>query len=206
VDRLTGNSEVHTAACLEFAPDCGLWAGVGFADEEAKARWSEPVRAALRILADSGFGGERSCGWGHSEMPQFEEATWPDAILPSGAGPRSAQQETPNDDRSGTNPTEPAPAVETAYWLLSLFSPSADDAVEWQRGNYAQIVRSGRVESPVRWGDQKKQVRMLVEGSVVFAGRPPRGAARDVAPEGFPHPVFRAGFAFAIPIPWRVTA
>jgi CRISPR/Cas system CSM-associated protein Csm4 (group 5 of RAMP superfamily) len=96
--------------------------------------------------------------------------------------------------------------VETAYWLLSLFSPSPEDAVDWQRGNYSQVTRGGRVESPVRWGDQKKQVRMLAEGSVVFAGGLPRGSARDVAPDRFPHPVYRAGFAFAIPIPWRVTA
>ena len=27
------------------------------------------------------------------------------------------------------------------------------------------------------------------------------GAAADVAPDGFAHPVFRAGFALAIPLP-----
>ena len=30
---------------------------------------------------------------------------------------------------------------------------------------------------------------------------PFHGAAPDVAPEGFAHPVFRAGFALAIPLP-----
>ena len=37
---------------------------------------------------------------------------------------------------------------------------------------------------------------MIAEGSVLLAAsRELRGAARDVAPDGFPHPVYRAGFA-----------
>jgi len=30
-----------------------------------------------------------------------------------------------------------------------------------------------------------------------------QGTAADVAPDGFAHPVYRAGFALAIPIPWQ---
>ena len=47
---------------------------------------------------------------------------------------------------------------------------------------------------------------MVAEGSVLIAGAPPAGTARDVAPEGFAHPVYRAGFAVAIPIPYRGAA
>ena len=57
------------------------------------------------------------------------------------------------------------------------------------------------MESPVRSGDAKKLQNMVSEGSVLFAFSDPRGAAPDVAPDGFPHPVYRAGFAVAIPIP-----
>ncbi len=42
---------------------------------------------------------------------------------------------------------------------------------------------------------------MIAEGSVLYAVGEPRGAAADVAPEGFAHPVFRAGFALTIPLP-----
>jgi hypothetical protein len=42
---------------------------------------------------------------------------------------------------------------------------------------------------------------MVVEGSVLYADQAPHGAAADVAPDGFAHPVFRAGFALAIPLP-----
>ena len=57
------------------------------------------------------------------------------------------------------------------------------------------------MESPARSGDLKKLLNMISEGSVVFSGADPRGTAADVAPDGFPHPVYRAGFAVAIPIP-----
>jgi hypothetical protein len=41
---------------------------------------------------------------------------------------------------------------------------------------------------------------MVQEGSVIHASQL-RGRAVDVAPEGFSHPVYRAGFALAIPAP-----
>ena len=80
---------------------------------------------------------------------------------------------------------------------------AASDAVDWQRGNYAVTTRGGRVESESRWGDAKKPTRMVAEGSVIVAAAEPRGAATDVAPENFPHPVYRAGFGLSIPVPLR---
>jgi hypothetical protein len=88
-------------------------------------------------------------------------------------------------------------------WLLSLFTPGANDSVDWKRGNYGVVARGGRIESPVRSGDLKKLVNMITEGSVLLAANDLSGGATDVAPEGFPHPVFRAGFALGIPIPWQ---
>ncbi len=38
-------------------------------------RWKAPVRSALLLLADSGFGGERSRGWGRSEAPEWQPWT-----------------------------------------------------------------------------------------------------------------------------------
>jgi hypothetical protein len=84
-----------------------------------------------------------------------------------------------------------------------MFSPAPGDAVDWQRGSYTLAERGGRVDSPARSGDSKKILRMVEEGSVLVAPAAPRGAAPDVAPDGFPHPVFRCGFALAVPIPVR---
>jgi CRISPR/Cas system CSM-associated protein Csm4 (group 5 of RAMP superfamily) len=92
-------------------------------------------------------------------------------------------------------------SAQRPHWLLSLFSPAAADSVEWTRGSYSLIERGGRIESPAGSGGLKKQVQMVAEGSVLYASSALRGAAPDVAPEGFAHPVFRAGFALAIPLP-----
>jgi len=325
VDRLTGTSERHSTACLEFRPGAGLWTIVSFLDDAAHARWSEPVKAAFRLLADTGFGGERSRGWGRAETPEFIEGSLPDMILPS-APAKVAQSPSPSTEAppreepeppvpvteppaeeppvaeppsepaepaegsaavlapseiaplevervpdseappvveaeaspavESLSPTEPepeAPAVEAApvesapvetaateppsveaspepvaaeptpvqtepetpahpfqtpavppgqpHWLLSLFTPAPNDEVDWRRGNYTVLARGGRVDSPAGSGELKKQIQMVSEGSVVYAPNGPCGSAADVAPDGFAHPVFRAGFAVSIPLP-----
>ena len=79
--------------------------------------------------------------------------------------------------------------------------PRPDDAVDWGRGSYTVLARGGRIDSPSGSGELKKQIQMVAEGSVLYADGVPLGAAADVAPDGFAHPVFRAGFALAIPLP-----
>ena len=205
IDRLTGNAERHAAACLEFRPDAGLWAVVSFSDEAAHTRWAEPVRGAFRLLADSGFGGERSRGWGRSAQPQFTDGTLPELVLaalparPPAEPPESGETQVP------TPPPVAEPSA-TAHWLLSLFTPGPQDTVDWNRGNYAVVARGGRVESSAGAGQPKKQLQMVTEGSVLVGGETIRGSAPDVAPDGFAHPVFRAGFALSIPLPAQVTA
>jgi CRISPR type III-A-associated RAMP protein Csm4 len=327
VDRLTGAAERHSVACLEFRPGAGLWTVVRFADQAARDRWLDPIKTAFRLLSDSGFGGERSLGWGRAEMPECVEGTLPEMILAPKVGqailsPASAEKSIvqdagrseqepppipePSRDREGAlaafipepdvgqalppadaeqmghalspakaeqttgqeaGPTEqvlpaaacepatgqearatepevapaeePAPASDPAplvpepsrdrevgqaippaissteapaldraastspqpHWLLSLFTPASTDAIDWTRGNYTVMIRCGRVEAPSRSGDLKRHLQMVVEGSVLYAASTPRGSAPDVAPEGFAHPVFRAGFAVSIPLP-----
>jgi hypothetical protein len=308
VDRLTGATERHGTACIEFREGCGLWTVVGFQDDQARDRWLEPVKAAFRLLADTGFGGERSRGWGRSETPEFVEGTLPGLIIeyqrpetppppveeppteeppitepppteepeptdPIGAAtvrerlsdpeptepivdqapppadleiPEPAEpivdQAPPPADLETPEPAEPivdqalppaepdpqpvdpdpepveaalrapdlaeplqAPPVEPAnlqaHWLLSLFTPAPADAVDWARGSYTVLARGGRIDSPSGSGELKKQIQMVAEGSVLYAEGVPLGAAADVAPDGFAHPVFRAGFALAIPLP-----
>jgi CRISPR type III-A-associated RAMP protein Csm4 len=330
VDRLSGASERHGTACIEFREGCGLWTVVGFADEAARDRWQQPVKAAFRLLADSGFGGERSRGWGRAETPEFVEGMLPGLIieyrdrepappveeppaeeppieepppteepvpdpnppmeaeteiavaadaeaavqaeavvepgeaepLPDGRGSdeapeieQAAVNETAAESEPGAEPVaaeieqaavrapeliepmrveaateepgaaeplpdsrgsdqvelpaevEAAPSAPTptaglqAHWMLSLFTPAVEDSVDWGRGNYSVLARGGRIDSPAGSGELKKQIQMVAEGSVLYANGAPLGAAADVAPDGFAHPVFRAGFALAIPLP-----
>jgi CRISPR type III-A-associated RAMP protein Csm4 len=202
IDRLTGNAERHSTACLEFRQDAGLWTVVAFTDEASHARWSGPVRGALRLLADTGVGGERSRGWGRSADPEFVEGTLPDLILQGSP----AESPAPPLADSPVQEEVPQESAATSHWLLSLFTPGPQDSVDWKRGNYTVVARSGRVESSAGWGERKKQLQMVAEGSVLVAGDTIRGAALDVAPDGFAHPVFRAGFALSIPLPAQVTA
>lgn len=198
VDRLTGNTERHSTACIEFRRDAGLWAVVSFADDAAHERWAGSVRGALRLLADSGFGGERSRGWGRSAEPEFVAGTLPEMIL----GELPVRPPAEPDTAEVPVPAEPA---STMHWLLSLFIPAPQDAIDWKRGSYAVVARGGRIESSAGYGERKKQLQMVSEGSVLVAGDTIRGAATDVAPDGFAHPVFRAGFALSIPLPAQVS-
>lgn len=177
VDRLSaGRVAPHSAACLEFAADAGLWMQVVFADEEARAVWADRVKGAVKLLADSGIGGERSRGWGRSAEPEWHD----DDVIPH----------------------KQSEGHETAYWLLSLYAPAAEDSIDWNGGNYSTLSRSGRIESAERFGEMKSATQMVEEGSVLLSPSAPRGALHNVAPEGFPHPVFRAGFAVSVEIPW----
>ncbi len=191
VDRITGNSvDIRTSACVEFEPGSGLWTAVRFVNEEARATWNERVQSALRLLADTGFGGRRTSGWGQTAAPEFQAGTWPSVILPKLA--RTGYS-------NGADVTGDQPL---SYWLLSLYSPSPSDRVDWREGSYDATVRGGCVEtnSPGS-GAEKRRVRMITEGSVITAAAEPVGTAVNVAPDGFPHPVYRAGFALSLPLP-----
>ncbi|MFN0171389.1 MAG: type III-A CRISPR-associated RAMP protein Csm4 [Bryobacteraceae bacterium] len=185
VDRLTGALDPHRTACLEFAAGAGMWCAISFASEEAGARWLGPVQAAFRYLADTGLGGERSRGWGRFDNLEFLEGTLPSLLLP----------------RSTLAAESAAPPAERLFWLLSLFVPSAGDAVRWDGGSYQVVTRAGRVDAAVSSGGLKKLQNMVAEGSVLAAGAPLIGSAPDVAPDDFPHPVYRCGFAVAVPLP-----
>ena len=226
VDRLSGAGERHSTACTEFRSGAGLWTLAVFAGDAARERWAEPVKAAFRWLADAGFGGERSRGWGRAEAPEFSEGSVPELIVnptPPGsepdssdsaslAGARGSDQSRDREgasDESSQQPSAPEPAPPPAppiqpangfrsHWLLSLFTPAVADAVDWSRGNYALLARAGRVDAS---GELKKNLQMVSEGSVICAPGALRGAASDVAPDGFAHPVYRAGFAVSIPLP-----
>ncbi len=189
VDRL-GQGSVHpyTATCVEFEPSSGLWCAAVYQDEAIRRHWDPLMRAAFRLLADTGFGARRSSGWGQTADPHFQSGAWPVVLMPKFAARASAVAA----DNGATNGSH--------YWLLSLFTPASGDEIDWKAGDYQVTVRGGRIESLAGSG-QKKQLRMIAEGSVVGATQEPIGAAVDVAPDGFAHPVYRAGLAVALKLP-----
>jgi CRISPR type III-A-associated RAMP protein Csm4 len=193
VDRMLSATEAYQATCMEFRPGAGMWAAACFKDDSAQSRWEGPVKSAFKLLADSGLGGKRSCGWGCSNGITIQDGVLPDLLLKPAPPAERAEDE------------EPKPVPETAYWLLSVFSPAGKDMVDWGRGDYSMVTRGGRVVSAAAHGEEKKLSRMVTEGSVLFSADPPSGAALNVAPDGVPHPVYRAGFAFSLPVAWKET-
>ncbi len=128
VDRLSGAAERHSTACIEFRAGAGLWTVVSFADEAAAAQWMDPVKTAFRLLADSGFGGERSRGWGRSESPEFIEGVLPEMILPAIAAAAPHVEEPPMEPPSVEEPpAEPSPMEEPPAQLPVEEPPSEGD-------------------------------------------------------------------------------
>jgi CRISPR type III-A-associated RAMP protein Csm4 len=112
VDRaIPGRIEPHRTACLEFGPNAGLWCAVVLESSE----WEATVKAAFRLLADSGLGGERSIGWGQADAVEF-------GAFPGNLTPAAGQQ-------TGR------------HWLWSLYHPAATDQVDWTQGHYAALMR-----------------------------------------------------------------
>lgn len=156
---------------IQFAENGGLW-GVAFCQDDL---WRRRLEATLRWLADAGVGGNRTLGWGSSTAVRFESGETVTTVL------RRSKQ---GDGSRG-------------WWLLSLFAPAAEEIVHWEQGAYRLAVRSGWVE-----GTQtaKRSQRMVAEGSVIYAPEAPAGCLSDVTPEGCQHPVYRNGFAVAVPL------
>ncbi len=209
VDRVVpGRTLAHRTACVEFAPDSGLWTLVTFSNEEARDRWRDPVAAAFRLLADTGFGGRRSLGWGRAEQPGVKlttvEEMFPIREIVKAKPP--AEESAPLMPFAyiavgGARPAQPEPAdvpKTSEWWLLSLFCPDPTDELDWETGSYRVIERGGRVGGSLASGETKRLVRMIAEGGVVLSERPPLGKATDVRPDGFPRPVFGYGHPVAV--------
>jgi CRISPR type III-A-associated RAMP protein Csm4 len=182
VDRLTRASALARKwRCVEFESASGLWTVARFSDLAAHSLWRERVTAAFRLLADTGFGGGRSHGYGQCAAPEFRDGPWPGILLPKlGA-------------RNGNGSGEAA-----LFWTLSLYWPARRDEIDWSSGEYQLVTRAGRVAGA---GAPKKVVRMVAAGSVLAAASEPVGAAVDVRPDAFPHPVYRSGVAVAMKLP-----
>ncbi len=93
---------------------------------------ANPYARAIRLLADSGFGGERSRGWGRAHNPEFRDGKLPQLIYKGTA------------------------LGDKCHWLFRWSTPAESDQVDWDRGSYSTTVRGGRIESPAGSGSRQK--------------------------------------------------
>ena len=169
LDRQSSASEIWHVGGVKFHEGCGLWFGAKFDTEETRTQ----VETLLRVLGDTGVGGERSAGYGlfdlHTEpaepQPESELARF---VTLSPICPRDTDQ------------------------LSALIQ---GDAI-----GYTLEERSGWIGSTEGNGLRRQQVWVFAEGSVLNGNGAQVGRLVDLKPEACPHPVWRYAYAWPIKI------
>ncbi|MBX3057270.1 MAG: type III-A CRISPR-associated RAMP protein Csm4 [Anaerolineae bacterium] len=172
VDRVHNNSTPFLIGRVVFSQGCGLWVGVQGADTAVTGR----VELLLHHLGDRGIGGERSSGYGGYQLIKLD-FTWPQWEAGNGY-----------------------------YLLLSRYLPVMEEikpalqAPDKHLISYQLVTVGGWLATPYQPHLRRKQISLLAEGSIV--GAQVSGRMEDVRPEwvGFPHAVWRNGFALTIPV------
>jgi CRISPR-associated protein Csm4 len=173
LDRITSASEIWHLGDVKFSAGVGLWFAVVFHPGHGEAL-RHKFEACLRVLGDTGLGGERSAGRGLFTWDHAGEETLP---------------EVETRDRFVT--LAPLCPKHTAQ-LTALTGDAAA---------YDLLPRRGWVTSPEASNLRRKMVWMFAEGSVL-TGNPELRAGRlvNVKPEVCPHDVWRYGYAFPVGI------
>ena len=164
LDRQSSTSEIWHLGGVKFHEGCGLWFGAKFDAEETQAQ----IETILRVLGDTGIGGERSAGYGifdlHSEPAEIE-----------------SERET---DQFVT--------------LSPICPRDADELNRLIQGDvgYTLQERSGWIGSAEGNGLRRQQVWMFAEGSVLAGNGRRVGRLVDLKPDACPHPVWRYAYAW----------
>jgi CRISPR-associated protein Csm4 len=178
LDRRTNASQIYHIGRTYFADKCGLWFAA-----RGEAIWLDRLEQVLEVMADAGVGGLRSIGNG-----QF-------ALQKEGAAPAWLSAPTGSAINHGSYVV-----------LLSRTAPSQAEMalLRANLANYQLTLVGGFSGTPGMNPLVRRQVRLLVEGSVIGA---PTGETMGhlvkVTPESTPwleHEIYRCGYGFAIPI------
>lgn len=160
-------SEIWHVQTVQFNANCGLWFAAQFDSDETQHK----IETLLRVLGDTGIGGERNAGYGafdldtdSIEIPDAQDSTQFMTLSP--ICPQSSEQ------------LEQLLAGSIAYtlnpltgWLSSTGTPS-----------------------------RRKQVSMFAEGSVLHTRDTHIGRLVDLRPDNWSHPVYRYGYAWQVGI------
>ena len=161
-------SEIWHVQTVQFNKNCGLWFAADFnGNDETKQK----IETLLRVLGDSGIGGERNAGYG-----QFEFA--------------KAECKIPSVENSKQFVT-----------LSPICPKSSDQLEHLLKGDIAYTLSqcSGRVGA-FGSGARRKRVNMFAEGSVLNTTDTQVGQLVNLTPDNSPHCVYRYGYAWQIGI------
>ena len=168
LDRQSSASEIWHLKNVKFREGCGLWFTAQFEAEETQTR----IETSLRVLGDTGIGGERSAGYGlfdfHSKPAEPE-----------------SEQET---DRFVT--------------LSSICPRDANELDTLIQGDVGYTLEecSGWISSSEASHMRRQQVWMFAAGSVLRGNNSRVGRLVDLKPDSCPHPVWRYGYAWPVKI------
>jgi CRISPR-associated protein Csm4 len=145
-------------------------AGFFFLYQTRDEQTEQKFQAAMRLLADEGIGGDRSCGNGLMEIPEFSEV---EVNVPTNVN---------------------------GELTLSLYFPDEAEIGTLADGHFELLERKGYIYSPFGQSLRRCSLRMFTEGSVFPIVENRVGSMEDVCPEIFKdHPVYRMGMFFGIP-------
>ena len=169
LDRQSSASEIWHLGNVKFREGYGLWFGAKFDTDETQTQ----IETILRVLGDTGVGGERSAGFG-----LFDFRSQPIELGP---------------ERDASRFVTLSPVCPRDVSQLNTLI-QGDDV------GYALEERSGWIGSSEGSGLRRQQVWLFTEGSVLSGNGTRVGRLVDVQPEGCPHPVWRYAYAWPIKI------
>lgn len=168
LDRISNSSTLFFYGDVTFIQDAGLYFLAKFADEEAKSIFE----TLLRILGDTGIGGDRTVGKGLFEVVESKTVELPDS-------------------EKGN-----------AYLLLSLYTPKLEEMqiLDIPRSFYQIKTRQGWVSNKT-FRRQTVRAFTEGSVLVTINNQQPNGRLQEVLPPSFTgFSVYRYLKAFSIPI------
>ncbi len=167
VGSQTAESDIWHIETVQFNTGCGLWFAVHFDSDETQQK----IETLLRVLGDTGIGGEKNAGYG---LFDFTPAT---IEIPS------------------------AEAGNQFVTLSPICPKSPGQLKQFLTGDVAYTLNSltGWV-STSGTRSRRKQISMFAEGSVLHVSDEPIGRLVDLKPDAWPHPVYRYGYAWPVGI------
>ena len=158
-------SEIWHVQTVQFNTDCGLWFAAQFDSDETKHK----IETLLRVLGDTGIGGERNAGYGTFD---FTETTLEMPMAEAG------------DQFVTLAPICPQSPEQLAQLLTGDIAYTLNPLTGW-------VSTTGTTS-------RRKWVNMFAEGSVLHASDTHIGRLVDLRPDNWEHPVYRYGYAWQV--------
>ena len=170
IDRMTGETMPFNFTRIRFQKDAGLYFLAEFQDTE----WEKRFTAVLRLLGDTGIGGDRSVGHGLFEIEEIRDLN---INVPENSG---------------------------YFMTLSLYHPTETEQRSInEKASYQIIERKGWVFSGNAKPLRRQTVRMFTEGSIFPGDIKQYGDTIRVLKKepglNLNHDVFRFGQALVVP-------